>query len=116
MEKEIEGKVIDINDQGEVIDSNLILRFNKPYEFEGKTYNEVDLSGLENMTAKDMIETQKVLDRSGTFSVIPEMSVEYACIIASRATHHPIEFFKGMPMKEAVKLKNRVTSFFYGTD
>lgn len=115
MDNETKNEIIDVN-QGEVIDSNLLLKFNKPYTFEEKTYNQVDLSGLENMTAKDMIETQKVLDRSGTFSVLPEMSVEYACIIASKATPLPIEFFKGLPLKEAIKLKNRVTSFFYGQD
>lgn len=109
-------EIIDVNEAGEVVDSSLLLKFNRPYSFEGKEYQEVDLSGLENMTARDMIETQRVLDRSGTFSVIPEMSVEYACIIASKATPLPIEFFKGLPLKEAIKLKNRVTSFFYGQE
>lgn len=107
------GEVTAINDE-KVTTYKVV--FNKPYVFEDKEYKEVDLAGMENMSAADMIAAQKVLDRSGTFSVLPEMSLQYACVIASRATKMPIEFFEHLPMKEAIKLKNRVTSFFYGQD
>lgn len=93
-----------------------LLKFNKPYEFEGKSYDEIDLSGLTRMTAEDMIAAEKYLNRAGVFSPIPEMTSEYVCFIASRASGQPIEFFKHLPPKEAVKLKNRITSFFYGED
>ena len=71
---------------------------------------------MENMTATDMIAANKVLDRSGSFSFLPEMSLEYACIIAAKASKLPIEFFKGLHPREAIKIKNKVTSFFYGTE
>ena len=93
-----------------------IVKFNKPYHFEGKTYNEIDLSKLEDLTAEDMIAADKYLTRSGTVSVMPEMSLEYSCFIASRATDLPVEFFRRLPPKDAIKVKNRVTSFFYGED
>ena len=44
------------------------------------------------------------------------MTAEYICFIASRASDQPIEFFKGLPPRDAVRLKNKVTSFFYGED
>lgn len=110
-------EVVEVLDEnGEVIENESILKLSKPYTFEGNTFNEIDLSGLENLTAADMIKAQKVLDRSGTFSVIPEMSLEYACIIAANATSQPIEFYKGLNPRDAIKVKNRVTSFFYGTE
>jgi hypothetical protein len=42
-----------------------------------------------------------------------EMSIGYSCIIASKATGKPLEFFENMPANEAIKLKNKVASFFY---
>ena len=93
-----------------------VLTFAKPYKFEGQTYEQIYLSGLDNLTAEDMIASEKFLSRSGIYSPIPEMSTQYVCDIASRVTGKPIEFFKGLPPKEVIKLKNRVTSFFYGED
>ena len=80
------------------------------YESRMKSY------GLEDMTAEDMIAAEKLLKRAGMYSPIPEMTVEYVCFIASRVTKLPIELFKGLPPHEAVRLKNKVTGFFYGTD
>lgn len=102
--------------EGETLENSMVVVFKKPYKFEGEIYDKIDLNGMEDMTAADMIATNKVMDRSGSFSFLPEMSLEYACIIASKATKLPIEFFKGLHPREAVKVKNRVSSFFYGTD
>lgn len=76
----------------------------------------MDLSGLEEISAKDMIAVNKMIERSGTVNVIPEMSLEYACLISARATGKPVEFFQALPPKEALKIKNRVTNFLYGED
>ena len=35
-------------------EESLILKFKKPYVFEGKEYTEVDLSAMEDMTAEDL--------------------------------------------------------------
>ena len=40
----------------------------------------------------------------------------YAMYMAARASHKPVEFFKGLPPVEAMKLKNLVTGFLYGGD
>lgn len=95
-------------------ESSGLVKFSKPYTFEGQTYTEIDLSGIGDMTAQDMVDAEKFLTRSGIISPIPEMTVEYVCFIANRATGQPVEFFKGLPTKDAVKVKNKVTSFFYG--
>ncbi len=92
------------------------VEFSKPYHFEDKDYPNIDLAGLDNLTAEDMIAADKFMSRSGSFSIMPEMSMEYSCFIAAKATGLPIEFFKGLPPKEAIKVKNKVTAFFYGED
>lgn len=112
-------KVVTMNQDNEVEDIStldLVIKFNKPYFFEGTQYEGVDLSGLEDMTARDMIAAQKLLPGAGNGNVMPEVTLEFACIMASRCTEHPVEFFRNLPAKEAVKLKNRVMNFFYGQE
>lgn len=114
--KKTEVAVEVLDKDGEVIENEYTVVFNKPYTFEGETYDKIDLSGLDNLTAADMIAANNILDRTGSFTFLPEMSLEYACIIAAKATKLPVEFFKGLHPKEAVKVKNRVTVFFYGAE
>ncbi len=100
----------------EMEDDSYLVRFKKPFVFEGVSHESVDLSGLEFLRAADMIATNKIIERGGTVNVLPEMSLEYACIISSRASGKPVEFFKALPPKDALKVKNRVTNFLFGED
>ena len=93
-----------------------VLTFGKPYTFEEETVESIDLSGIEDSTAADMIAAQKVMSKGGTVEALPEMSLQYACVIAARVTKKPIEFFTGLPAREAIKLKNIVTGFIFGAD
>ena len=97
-------------------ENKYLIKFRKPFIFEDETYKEIDLSGLEDLSAKDMIQAQRTMERSGSINVLPEMSLEYACIFASKATKIPVEFFQALPPKEAIKVKDKVTNFFYGED
>ena len=97
-------------------ESSTIVKFTKPFHFEDQTYTEVDLGGMADLTAEDMIAASNYLIRKGNVSPTPEMNIEYACYIASRATGLPVEFFRRLPLKEAVKVKTRVTNFFYAED
>lgn len=98
-------------------ENELLLKFRKPYLFEGKEYTEIDLSGMENMTAADMIAINKAMQRgSAGIDVMPEVSMEYATHFASKATKLPVEFFKNLPTKEAMKVKNCVMGFLFGSE
>ena len=97
-------------------ENKYVIKFRKPFIWEDNTYAEIDMSGLEDLSAKDMIAAQRIMERSGSINVLPEMSLEYACIFASKATKMPVEFFQALPPKEAIKVKNKVTNFFYGED
>ena len=100
----------------EAEENDFYIKFKKPYTFEDKTYDGVDLSGLEDLSARDMIATQRTMEKSGSINVLPEMSLEYACLFAAKATGKPVEFFQELPPKEAIKVKNRFTNFFYGAE
>lgn len=95
---------------------DLVLRFKKPYTFEGETYTEVDLSGLEDLSAADLCKVGKMVKKTDGVDPIAEMSLPYAIYMAARVTGKPLEFFQQMPAREAIKLKNLVTGFLYGGD
>ena len=97
-------------------ESSTLVKFSKAYRFEGKDYTEVDLSGMEDMTAGDLCAVAKLANRELGVTPIPEMTLPYAMYMAARASHKPVEFFKGLPPVEAMKLKNLVTGFLYGGD
>ncbi len=107
-----------IFDEEENEEVSMVIKFKKPYKFEGKEYTEVDLSGLDDLQASDMIAVNKYMQRTsgGVIDVMPEVSMEYACVLASKAAKLPIEFFTSLPPREAMKVKNRVMGFLFGSE
>lgn len=105
-------------DEEETEEVSMVIKFKKPYKFEGKEYTEVDLSGLDDLQASDMIAVNKYMQRTsgGVIDVMPEVSMEYACVLASKAAKLPIEFFTSLPPREAMKVKNRVMGFLFGSE
>lgn len=98
-------------------EDSLLIKLKKPYKFEGNEYNEIDLSCLEELAASDMIAVNKLMNRSNPgIDVMPEVSLEYALNLAAKATKQPVEFFLNLPPKEAIKVKNRVMGFLFGSD
>lgn len=98
-------------------DESMVIKFKKPYRFEGKEYTELDLSGMEDMTGADMIAVNKIMQRtSAGIDVMPEVSVEYAFYFAARAAKLPVEFFTNLPPRESMRVKNRVMGFLFGSD
>ena len=117
MSEENKTKVITIDKAAEKnTENDLIVKLSKSYKFEDETISEIDMSGLENLTANDMIKANKVLNNSGNVSVLPETNLEYTLIIAASATGRPVEFFKGLQPRDAIRVKNKVTSFFFGEE
>ena len=96
----------------------LILRFAKPYKFGGQEYTEVDLSGLEDVTAGVLENVGKIAAKKnpGMNPALQEMSLTFCTYLAQRVAKLPLEFFTGLPAKEAIKLKTLVTNFLYGGD
>jgi hypothetical protein len=96
----------------------LILRFAKPYKFGGQEYTEVDLSGLEDVTAGVLESVGKITAKKnpGMNPALQEMSLTFCTYLAQRVAKLPLEFFTGLPAKEAIKLKAMVTNFLYGGD
>ena len=97
---------------------DLVLRVGKPYKFGGQEYTEVDLSGLEDVTAGVLENVGKIAAKKnpGMNPALQEMSLTFCTYLAQRVAKLPLEFFTGLPAKEAIKLKTLVTNFLYGGD
>ena len=89
-------------------DLELVLKLKKPYQFDGREYTEVDLHGLEDATGADINAVNKILTKMGVVSPTPEMTSDFAQLMAARGGH--------LPAREVMKLKNIVTGFLYGGD
>lgn len=92
------------------------LVFNKPVTFEGEEYKSVDLEGLEQLTTRDLIDADKKFGTSGQMALMNEMTTGYACIVASKATDKPVEFFENLPASEGLRLKNMVMTFLNASE
>ena len=116
-EKKNTANVVEVSKEiEEGKNEDLVVKFTRAYNFDGELIKEVDLSGMDDLSANDMIKANKILNASGGASVVPEMALEYTLVIASFASKKPVEFFKALRPKDAIKIKNRVTSFFFGED
>jgi len=91
-----------------------ILKLANKYEFEGDTISELDFSDMDNISAKDMIQANNMLTRAGRVVAMPETDMQYVLFIAHLATHKPLEFFDMLKPRDAIKVKNKVTGYFFG--
>ena len=61
MEKDMEVLMADQIEDPE--EESLVIKFKKPYIFEGKSYTEIDLSGMDDLTGADMIAGNKIMKK-----------------------------------------------------
>ena len=94
-------------------ENEYLIKFSKPYIWEGKEYTELDMSGLKSLTIRDAIDAQKRLINDGEAAALMlcETTTAFAREIASKATGKPIEFFKFMPVRVAKTVTSEVQAF-----
>ncbi len=94
-------------------DNDMVVMLKKPIEFEGERYDRIDLAGLHDVRAADMVAINRRMARNGNTDVNPELSLEYALNMANIATGLPLEFFDQLPPYAALAVRNRVTGFLF---
>ena len=102
--------------EAEEQEESLILKFRRPYPFEGQEYTELDLSGLENVTAGTLENIGKIMAKKspGLNPATIEMEMGYCELLAARVTGKPLEFFQRLPARDAIALKSKIVGFLYG--
>ena len=96
----------------------LVLKLSRPYVFEGQTHTEIDLGGLETVTAGMLERVSKtILQQSPSLNpAMLESTMPFCIELVVRVTKRPYEFFRGLPVQDAMKLKALVANFLYGGD
>ncbi len=89
-------------------------KFSKPYSFEGKTYEGIDLSPLSKGSINDLCKTQHMFNNSGEVSGLQENDYNFICDYISIVMDVPIEFLKGLPAAEGFKIRTLVCNNFFG--
>lgn len=93
-------------------EKSYIVAFRKPFVFEGESYDRIDLSGLEELTGKDVKELQKVFFKPTPDNMVPEFDLAYCTAVAGRVTGLPLEFFDEAPAYILTQIKLMVQGFF----
>lgn len=99
------------NEAIQTVENEQVVTFKNPYEFEGVSYTEIDLKGLETLTGEDLTEADKIFGSTGQFAMVNETNFSYILIVAAKASGKPQEFFNRLPARDALKVKNKVMSF-----
>jgi hypothetical protein len=91
-----------------------VVALDKPYSYGGETVSKIDLSGVEELTSIDISKAENEVLKTGIYSVDMKNFFAYSCALAARATGKPMNFFTGLPLHEAVKVRGAVNaaSFF----
>lgn len=90
------------------------IKLSREYNFEGKKYTELDLAGLNDLTTMDLTEAQRAMQRNNEIATVPEMNLTYCLTLAASATSMPIEFFRQLKAKDAIAVRNKVSTTFLG--
>ena len=108
----VDGDIL-TTDGEEIEEGSLIVPLKIPYKYEGKEYTKLDLTGLENVKAADMIAVSRKMNRNGNIDFLQEMTLEYSLQLVARSSELPLEFWEQLPPYAAMMVKNRVTGFLY---
>lgn len=96
--------------------SELIFKLKKKAFFEGTEYTEFDLSGLEELTGEDLGTLCKQAENLDGMLMIPEKSLTFAYLAASKVTGLPYDLFKKLSAKDTCRLRYTVSGFFLSED
>jgi hypothetical protein len=91
----------------------LIVKLYDSYMFNGEEVKEIDLTGLYDMTAEDMFLVDEQMRRKGYSGSNPEITRLYALFTAAKINHKAWEWCNTMRARDAVRIKNVVSGFFY---
>ncbi len=94
-------------------EKGLVITLKKPIKFEGELHSKIDLSGLHDIKAADMVSINRRLTRNGNVDTNQELTLEYALYMAHMVTGKPMEFFDQLPPYAAMALKSCVISFLF---
>lgn len=92
---------------------NWIITLLDPYEFEGKTVEKVDLNGLFDLTGRDLCQIDDQMLAKGYSGQNMELTKQYALLVVAKVCGQPWEYADNMRARDAIRMKNIISNFFY---
>ena len=99
-------------------DTRLVIELTKPFEWEGKTYNELHFD-LEGLTGADIVAVDNEVRALGRLTSVREFDADFQCRLAARACSEKNigeDALKKLPANVFNKLLNRVRRFLLDTE
>lgn len=92
----------------------LVLHLQQPVEYGGTSISQLDMTGLREMTGRELNVIYDLYAAQGGGGVaLQESTLLFAQVVASRVCGYPLEAIMELKAKDSVYLKNRVYRFFY---
>ena len=85
--------------------------FAEPYEFEGKTYKELDVD-LKKIDGSVIFAAEREMRDSGSLTPLTTFNFRFACLVLGQICAQPDEFFMKMPGPVLITIANYVLNFF----
>ena len=98
----------------EVDKSSFIIKLSHPYKYDDGEVSELDMSGIEDLTGRDIKKAQSIMTRHGNVTTVLETNVEFLQLMAAAAAHIEVEFIEGLNVKDTTRVKNWVSGYFLG--
>lgn len=103
------GTNTEIKEEGDYKLPEWRMRLRFPFEFEGEKFEEIDLSGLFELKAWDMVEVDREMRKHGEPN---RAGYLFPLLVAAKANKKPFEWLYGMSAFDINPLWSRVYSFF----
>ena len=84
--------------------------FAEPYEFEGKTYKELD-DDLKKIDGSVKFAAEREMRDSGSLTPLTTFNFRFACLVLGQICGQPDEFFMKMPGPVLITIANYVLNF-----
>ena len=84
--------------------------FKKPFEYEGKTYEELTFD-FEHLKGRDMVAIENEMQGASEYALAPEISTSFQSKMAARAAGIGSDVLEAMPLKDFNKITGAARRF-----
>ena len=92
----------------------LVINLKDPVTYQGETITVIDLTKITELTGTDLNTIYDLYyDLGGQRTVMQEITLLFAQIVASKVTGRPVEVLERLKARDSMNLKNRVYRFFF---
>ena len=104
-----------VENEDQKIEEMMTFKLNQPFKYDGEEITKLDLSGLLDLNAHDLVDIDREMTRRGFTGTRTELTRQYAMLVAARCVKKPWDYCDRMSARDSIRLKEYVVTFFYAT-